>query len=67
MRMVSSGSFNNDTQQNNIHTRTSSNSKMESIYGHMYLWIVFGSLPPNTLDRASLFAGYVRINASAHK
>ena len=54
-------------KHNNQLTTILSNSKMESIYDHMYLWIVFGSLPPNILERASSFGGYIRMNPSAHK
>ena len=35
--------------------------------GHIYLLIVLGSRPPSKLERVVSFAGYVRMNASAHK
>ena len=41
-----------------------SNSASGSIYGHMYLCIVFGSFPPNRLERVVSLGGYVCINAS---
>jgi hypothetical protein len=61
-----SGLF-NQCKHNIQITTTASNSKIESIYNHIYLWIVFGSLPPNILERALLFGGYVFMNTSAHK
>ena len=43
------------------------NSKSDQMNGHTYLLIVLGSLPPSKLERVVSFAGYVRINARAHK
>ena len=40
---------------------------MDWIIGQIYFWIVFGSLPPNNLDRVASLGGYMYIKESAHK
>jgi hypothetical protein len=65
-RKVSDSSF-NEIKYNNQLTKLLFNAKIDRMNGHTYLIIVLGSLPPSKLDRVVSFAGYVRMNASAHK
>ena len=48
-------------------TTTPSKSKIDYIIGQIYFQIVLGSLPPNIVKWALSFAGYSRMNVSAHK
>jgi hypothetical protein len=59
--------FTEQSNQSNKLTTTPSNSNIELIKGQIYFLIVLGSLPPNDVDKALSFAGYNRMNASAHK
>jgi hypothetical protein len=63
---VGDSSF-NKIKDNNQLTKLSFDAKIDRMNGHTYLLIVLGSLPPSKLDRVVLFAGYVHMNASAHK
>jgi|688.fasta_scaffold414501_2 hypothetical protein len=54
-------------QSNKRLTTVSFNKKSDRINGHTYLLMVLGSLPPSKHEREVSFAGYARINASAHK
>jgi hypothetical protein len=44
-----------------------SNLKIELMNGQTYLPIIFGSFPSNAINRALSSAGYIHMNASAHK
>ncbi len=55
----------NKISKSNQLTTKFSNSARDAMNGQMYLWIVFGSFPPNSLERVVSLGGFVRINASA--
>ncbi len=61
--------FDKEENEHNNHllTTTLVNPKSDWMYGQTYLFIVLGSFPPNIVDRAASFAGYIRMNASAHR
>jgi hypothetical protein len=67
-RKVIGSSF-NKIKYNNQLSKLLFNAKIDWMKGHTYLLIVLGLglLPPSKLDRVVSFAGYVRMNASAHK
>jgi hypothetical protein len=63
---VSDSSF-NKIKYNNQLTKHLFNAKNERMNGHTYLLIVSRLLPPRKLERVVSFAGYMCINAFAHK
>jgi hypothetical protein len=70
LKMKDELQFDKEENEHNNHlllTKTSVNPKSDWMYGQTYLFIVLGSFPPNIVDRAMSFVGYIHMNASAHR